>query len=90
MPIKINGQIYYRTAEACKMVGVSKNSVLRWIKEKTFVDVENRDRRGWRLFTENDVLRLKAEVHKVSKSGGSVMQRTDSQTVSRWDRHGGK
>ena len=68
MPLELDGQTYYRTAEACKLAGVSKNTVLRWIRGKTLADVENRDRRGWRLFTEDDLRKLKAEVHKVSKS----------------------
>ncbi len=66
MPIMYSGEKYYRTAEVCKMAGVSKNTLLRWIREKTFADVKSRDRRGWRLFTEDDLRRLTAEVHKVS------------------------
>ena len=66
MPIIYGGQTYYRTAEACKMAGVSKNTLLRWMREKTFADVKNRDRRGWRLFTKEDLRRLTAEAHKVS------------------------
>jgi len=68
MTLELDGRIYYRTAEACKLAGVSKNTLLRWMREKTIVDVENRDRRGWRLFTEDDLNKLKAEVNKVSKS----------------------
>lgn len=65
MPVRINGQIYYRTAEACRMAGISKNTFLRWIREGTFADVELRDRRGWRLFNNDALDRLKAEVHKI-------------------------
>ena len=70
MPVALNGQNYYRTAEVCRIVGMSKNTFLRWVRDGSFVDVEHRDRRGWRLFTEDDLDRLKAEVnrvHKVSK-----------------------
>ena len=68
MPLNLNGKIYYRTAEACNIAGMSKNTFLRWVKEGTFPDVQCRDRRGWRLFTEDDLNRLKTEVHKINKN----------------------
>ena len=51
MPIVINDQTYYRTAEVCRMIGISRNTLFRWLKEGIFSDVEYRDWRGWRLFT---------------------------------------
>ena len=68
MPVRINEQTYYRTAEACRMAGISKNTFLRWIREGTFADVELRDRRGWRLFSNDDLDRLKAEVYKIHRN----------------------
>lgn len=73
MPVALNGQNYYRTAEVCRIVGMSKNTFLRWVRDGSFVDVEYRDRRGWRLFTEDDLNRLKVEVnrvHRVSQGKG--------------------
>ena len=67
MPISLNSKIYYRTAEACRIAGISKNTLLRWIREGTFPDAEHKDRRGWRLFTEDDLARLKAEVNHIIK-----------------------
>jgi len=55
VPIRLNGGTYYRIAEACRMAGISKNTLLRWIKEDTFAEVRQRDRRNWRLFTEDDL-----------------------------------
>ena len=66
MPIRLNGENYYRTAEACRIAGTSKNTFLRWVKEGSFADVEHRDRRGWRLFAKDDLDRLKAEVNSVN------------------------
>ena len=66
MPVRLNGGTYYRPAEACRIAGISKNTLLRWIREGTFAEVEHRDRKGWRLFTEDDLDRLKAEVNKIS------------------------
>ena len=65
MPIKINGMEYFRTAEACDLAGITKNTFLRWVTNGSFPDVSCRDRRGWRLFTREDVDRLKDEVNKV-------------------------
>jgi len=47
------------------MAGISKNTFLRWVREGVFADVELRDRRGWRLFSNDDLDKLKAEVHKI-------------------------
>jgi excisionase family DNA binding protein len=66
MPVRLNGENYYRTTEACRMAGTSRNTFLRWVKEGSFADVKHRDRRGWRLFTEDDLARLKAEVNQVN------------------------
>jgi predicted site-specific integrase-resolvase len=51
MPVIINDETYYRTAEICRMTGISRNTLFRWLKDGIFSDVEYRDWRGWRLFT---------------------------------------
>lgn len=71
MPIGLNGENYYRTAEACQIAGISKNTFLRWVREGAFADVERRDRRGWRLFTNDELDRLKAEVNKIHMNNSS-------------------
>lgn len=68
MPIELNGEIYYYTAEACRLAGTSKNTFLRWVKDGQYPDVKLLDRRGWRLFTEDELEMLKAEVNKVHTS----------------------
>ena len=50
------------------MVGTSKNTFLRWVRDRIFTDVELRDRRGWRLFSDDDLNRLKAEVNRIAKT----------------------
>jgi len=67
MPVQVNGAEFYRTAEACRIAGISKNTFLRWVKARAFADVEHRDRRGWRLFTQDDLERLTAEVNRIYK-----------------------
>ena len=70
MPLKLNGEQYYRTHEACVMAGITKNTFLRWVANGSFADVSQRDRRGWRLFTRKDVERLMVEVNRVQIGPG--------------------
>jgi len=58
MPTTIRGTKYYRTAEACDMAGISKNTFFRWLRNGEFEDVATTDRHGWRLFNEADLERL--------------------------------
>jgi DNA-binding transcriptional MerR regulator len=72
MPVFINDRTYYRTAEVCRMVGISRNTLFRWLKEGIFSDVEYRDWRGWRLFTAAQVETIKTQTNHVtaiSRSG---------------------
>jgi excisionase family DNA binding protein len=54
MPIQIRGQTYYRTAEVCEEIGISRATLYRWLKAG-LLDKSHKDRRGWRLFTEADL-----------------------------------
>lgn len=49
------------------MAGISKNTFLRWIKQDVLSDVDSQDRHGWRLFTPDDIERLKAEANRVER-----------------------
>jgi excisionase family DNA binding protein len=70
MPVSINRKTYFQIAEACEIAGTNRNTVLRWIRDGRFPDVKIRDRNGWRLFTEDDIERLKLEVNAVKHSNG--------------------
>lgn len=64
MPIEINGQKYYRTSEACKKTGVSRATLFRWLKAG-ILEKSYRDRRGWRIFTEDDLSKIQAEARRI-------------------------
>ncbi len=64
----VTSETYFRTAEACRSACISKNTFFRWVKDGVLPDVKNRDRRGWRLFTEEDVERLKAEANRINQT----------------------
>jgi len=64
MSLVINGQKFFRTAEVQHMVGISRNTLFCWIKRGIIGQSELRDRRGWRLFTQDDVEALKTEASR--------------------------
>ena len=68
MSVLINNQTYYMIAEACVMAGTNRNTLLRWIREGRYADVKTRDRNGWRLFSEDDIERLKSQLNKIKVS----------------------
>ena len=59
MTVEIDGQIYYRAQEVCTMTRISKSTLLRWIRNGVIEDTSRRDWRGWRLFSQNELNRIK-------------------------------
>ncbi len=53
------------TAEAAKQAGISKATLLRWLKEGKVPEVA-RDVRGWRVFTEEEVDKIREYANKIS------------------------
>ena len=76
MPIEINGQTYYRTSEACVKTGVSRATLFRWLKAG-ILEKSYRDRRGWRIFTEGDLNKIKAEATRIQVQDTSLGARND-------------
>jgi DNA-binding transcriptional MerR regulator len=66
MSVTIKGQTYYRTSEVCKMAGIGRATLLRWMRTGVLKDASKRDRRGWRLFTRADIERIADEAQKVN------------------------
>ena len=64
MSIEIDGQQYYRTSEACKKTGISRATLFRWLKAG-ILEKYHKDRRGWMMFREEDLNKIRAEVRKV-------------------------
>ena len=62
--VEINNETYYLTGEACEMAGISRGTLLRWIKTSVIPEVNMRDRSGWRLFSEAEIEKIKAEAQK--------------------------
>ena len=64
MPRKINGQLYYGTSEVCQKVGVSRATLFRWLRQGILNTIYT-DRRGWRIFTDDDLNKIHAEVNRI-------------------------
>jgi len=68
MPISINDKTFYRTSEVCQIARISRSTLLRWLKEEDLDIPDYRDRRSWRLFTEEDVNKLASEANRISEA----------------------
>ena len=66
MTVKLDGKNYYRTAEVCHKVSISRSTLFRWLKEGVLGKAVHRDRRGWRLFTDEEVTILKNEANLIT------------------------
>ena len=64
MPVIINDQEYHRTGYVCSIVGISRNTLFSWLQRGVLGETELRDRRGWRLFREDELEALKAEAKR--------------------------
>jgi len=67
MPVTIDGQTYYRTAEVYRMIGISKNTLYRWLKKDTIGEAKHRDSRGWRLFTGDEIDHLSTAINCITE-----------------------
>jgi len=68
--VVLDKQTYYRTSEVYRLVGISRSTLFRWFKEGIVSEPQYRDRRGWRLFTGEEVEGLRALVNQVNRSEG--------------------
>jgi len=64
MPREIDGQRYYSATEVCREVTISRPTLFRWLKRGLLTKIR-RDRRGWRIFTEEDLKRIRLEASRI-------------------------
>jgi len=67
MPVKIDGRTYFRTAEVFRIIGISRNTLYRWLQKGILTGVERRDSRGWRLFTQEEIDRLNRTINSITR-----------------------
>ncbi len=61
---------HLHAAEAAAAAGISKPTLLRWIKLGKIADASRRDRNGWRIFDPDEVDRIKAVAASTHLVGG--------------------
>jgi DNA-binding transcriptional MerR regulator len=65
MTVKIKGADYFQTTEACRLTGISRSTLIRWQKAGIIENEIHRDRRGWRVFTNADIEKIKEAAGKI-------------------------
>jgi len=68
MSVQINGRVYYRTAEVCQIVGIGKSTLFRRMRQNIVREAEYRDRKGWRLFTEDELRSITEETGRIQRN----------------------
>jgi predicted site-specific integrase-resolvase len=61
MAVVIGGKTYYFMLEVCRGARISRSTLLRWLKRDVIQEPLN-DRRGWRIFSEEELKRISSEV----------------------------
>ena len=64
MVIEIDNKKYYTATEVCQEAGISRPTLFRWI-QRGVIQRLHKNRRGWRLFTEDDLKNIKSEVIRI-------------------------
>jgi excisionase family DNA binding protein len=64
VPTEINGEVYYTTSEICEEVGISRPTLFRWLRQGVLKEIR-KNRRGWRLFTEEELDKIKTETRRI-------------------------
>ena len=67
MPVIVDGEKYYRTAEVFRIIGISRNTLYRWLQKDILSGIERRDSRGWRLFTRDEIDTLNSAINHITK-----------------------
>jgi DNA-binding transcriptional MerR regulator len=52
--------------EVCRAAGISRSTLLRWLKSGLLPQSLHRDKRGWRLFKEADLDIVRSAANKIS------------------------
>jgi len=59
----IGGKKHYLMLEVCRKIRISRSTLLRWLAAGVIKE-PIRDRRGWRIFSEADVEKIRTEIER--------------------------
>ena len=65
MPVNVDETEYYLMLEVCRKANISRATLLRWLKNGIIPEI-HRNRKGWRLFTSDDLRIIIAETRRIS------------------------
>ena len=65
-PMETAKQAHYRTKDVCALAGISRSTLLRWIEAGVIDDARYRDRKGWRIFTEEELHGIVEEANQLT------------------------
>ena len=82
MPVVIEGQTYYRTAEVFRMIGISRNTLYRWLQKDVLGGIEHRDSRGWRLFAPDEIDKLNTTINCITRVERQVTSEIGNNHIS--------
>ena len=63
MTMVIGGKKHYLMLEVCRKIRISRSTLLRWLAAGVIKE-PIRDRRGWRIFSEADVEKIRTEIER--------------------------
>jgi DNA-binding transcriptional MerR regulator len=66
MTVVIGGKRHYLMLEVCRKARISRSTLLRWLAAG-IIKEPIRDRRGWRIFSEADVEKIRTEIERTHK-----------------------
>jgi len=64
VPTKINDTLYYTASEMCEEAGISRPTLFRWLRLGMF-KVIRKNSRGWRIFNEDELNKVKAQITRI-------------------------
>ena len=67
MPVEVDEKKYYWILEVCCKVHISRSTLLRWLKSGVIKE-PIRVRRGWRIFSEEELRTIEAEIKMTSET----------------------
>ena len=76
IPNEIDGKVYCRIQEAYREANIGRSTLLRWLK-KVILEESIRDRRGWRIFNEEDLKIILAKVYSaipIESTNGDMLK----------------
>ena len=65
MPLIIADKKYYRTQEALTLMGLPRSTFFKWLKEERIKDAQYKDINGWRLFSDEEIKKVKKYKEKL-------------------------